>query len=166
MPTSLTRVVQFRATHHLWVSAWSEAENRRRFDSLTEPHSHDYQCSVVVSGPTDPHGMVVDLALLDQILEDEVRRPLEGKHLNHDLPRFAEGRPLPTCEALAEYLFDRVNRRLPATVRLERLRIAEDHTLQADRTMDQAPVLGPGGGAVSIRPADLPANSYPAPGER
>lgn len=136
MPTSLTRVVQFRAAHHLWVSDWSEAENRSRFGSLTEPHSHDYRCSVVVSGPIDVHGMVVDLAVLDQILEDEVRRPLEGRHLNRDLPRFTEGRPLPTCEALAEYLFERVRSRLPATIRLERLRIAEDHTLHADRTMD------------------------------
>lgn len=136
MPTSLTRVVQFRATHHLWVSAWDEAENRRRFGNLTEPHDHDYHCSVVVTGPADPQGMVVDLALLDQILEEEVRRPLAGKHLNLDLPIFAEGRPLPVCEALAEYLFGRVSRRLPPPARLERLRVAEDHTLHADRTLD------------------------------
>lgn len=136
MSTSLTRVVQFRATHHLWVGAWSEAENRRRFGPLTEPHDHEYECSVVVSGPADPQGMVVDLVLLDQILEEEVRRPLEGKHLNRDLPYFSAGQPLPVCEALAEYLFDRIRRRLPAAVQLERIRVAEDHTLHADRTKD------------------------------
>jgi 6-pyruvoyltetrahydropterin/6-carboxytetrahydropterin synthase len=134
MPTSLTRVVRFHASHHLWVTAWDEAENRRRFGTLTEPHGHDYECSVTVGGTTDPQGMVVDLALLDQILEEEVRRPLEGRHLNRDLLTFAQGRPLPTCEALAEFLFEQVRRRLPAGVRLERLRVAEDQTLHADRT--------------------------------
>lgn len=136
MPTSLTRVVQFQATHHLWVTQWSEAENRRRFGELTRPHAHEYQCSVVVSGEPDAQGMIVDLAQLDQILNQEVREPLAGKHLNRDLPIFAEGRPLPVCEALADYLFQRIQRRLPPTVRLERVRVAEDHTLYADRTID------------------------------
>jgi len=136
MPITLTRVVRFHASHRLWVTAWDEAENRRRFGALTQSHSHEYQCSVTVGGAADPHGMIVDLAQLDQILEEEVRRPLQGSHLNRDLAVFAEGRPLPTCEALAELLYDRVRKRLPAGVRLERLRVAEDQTLHADRTPD------------------------------
>lgn len=136
MPITLTRVVRFHASHRLWVTAWDEAENRRRFGALTQPHSHEYLCSVTVGGAADAQGMVVDLALLDQILEDEVRRPLQGSHLNRDLAIFAAGRPLPTCEALAELLYDRVRKRLPAGVRLERLRVAEDETLHADRTPD------------------------------
>lgn len=136
MPTSLTRVVRFHASHRLWVTAWDEGENRRRFGTLTQAHSHEYLCSVTVGGPTDTQGMVMDLALLDQILEEEVRRPLQGKYLNRDLPMFAEGRPLSTCEALAEYLYDRVRMRLPGGIRLERLRVAEDQTLHADRMAD------------------------------
>jgi 6-pyruvoyltetrahydropterin/6-carboxytetrahydropterin synthase len=134
MPTTLTRRVRFHARHHMRVAAWDEAENQRRFGDLTRPHGHDYECSVTVSGPIDPHGMVVDLALLDQILEEAVRRPLEGPHLNRDLAEFGEGCPLPTCEALAALLFERVAGRLPAGVRLERLRVAEDPTLYADCT--------------------------------
>lgn len=134
MPTNLTRSVRFHARHHLRVTAWDEAENQRRFGDLTLPHGHDYECSVTVVGPVDPHGMVVDLALLDRILEEEVRRPLDGSHLNRDVAGFGEGRPLPTCEALAALLFRRVSARLPAGVRLERLRVAEDSTLHADCT--------------------------------
>jgi 6-pyruvoyltetrahydropterin/6-carboxytetrahydropterin synthase len=136
MPTSLTRVVRFHASHRLWVTAWDEEENRRRFGTLTQAHSHEYLCSVTIGGASDTHGMVMDLALLDRILEEEIRRPLQGKYLNRDLPVFAEGRPLPTCEALAEYLFDRIRTRLPGGIRLERLRVAEDQTLHADRMAD------------------------------
>jgi 6-pyruvoyltetrahydropterin/6-carboxytetrahydropterin synthase len=132
--TSLTRSLRFEARHHLWVASWPEAENRARFGPLTEPHPHQYTCSVTVSGTADPHGMVVDLALLDRILEEEVRARLDGKHLNRDLPEFAAGTPLPTCEALAELLYDHIGRRLPSGVRLERVRVAEDESLQADRT--------------------------------
>jgi 6-pyruvoyltetrahydropterin/6-carboxytetrahydropterin synthase len=132
MPISLTRTVGFHARHHLRVAAWDEARNRRQFGQLTEAHDHDYTCSVTVSGPADPQGMIMDLALLDRILEEEVRRPLDGSDLNRDIPTFATGHPLPTCEALAAFLFRRVAPRLPAGVRLDRLSVAEDATLQAD----------------------------------
>jgi 6-pyruvoyl-tetrahydropterin synthase len=50
------------------------------------------------------------------------------------LPTFAYGRTLPTCEAIAAYLFPRIAARLPAGVVLERVRIEEDPTLYADCT--------------------------------
>ncbi len=135
MPTSLTRVVQFRAAHHLWRADWTAEQNRAAFGSLTESHPHDYLCAVTVSGPVDPRsGMILDLALLDTILADEVRSPLEGRDLNRDIPAFADGARIPTCEALAEYLFRRVEGRLPGGVRLTRVRVAEDATLHADCT--------------------------------
>jgi 6-pyruvoyltetrahydropterin/6-carboxytetrahydropterin synthase len=78
--------------------------------------------------------MIIDLGLLDRVLDDEVLQPLAGKHLNLDVPAFAYGRLLPTCEALATYLFPRIAARLPAGVALERVRIMEDPTLYADCT--------------------------------
>jgi 6-pyruvoyl-tetrahydropterin synthase len=120
MPASLTRVVGFHALHRIYPE--------------TDPHGHDYQCAVTVSGPLDESGMIVDLTLLDGILTEEVVRPLAGKHLNLDIPAFAGGRPLPTCEAMATYLFGRIAPRLPAGMVLERVRIAEDATLYGDCT--------------------------------
>jgi 6-pyruvoyltetrahydropterin/6-carboxytetrahydropterin synthase len=135
MPTSLTRVVQFRAVHHLWMAEWSPERNRAAFGALTESHGHDYRCAVTVSGPVDPRsGMLVDLVQLDRILEDEVRAPLEGRDLNRDVPAFAGGAPIPTCEALAVHLYRRISERLPPGVRLERVRLAEDPTLHAECT--------------------------------
>jgi 6-pyruvoyl-tetrahydropterin synthase len=71
---------------------------------------------------------------LDRILQDEVLTPFAGKHLNLDVPAFAYGKMLPTCEAIADYVFRRIASRLPADLVLERVRIMEDPTLYADCT--------------------------------
>jgi 6-pyruvoyl-tetrahydropterin synthase len=120
MAASLTRTVGFHALH--------------RLERAADPHGHDYQCAVTVGGPLDESGMIIDLTLLDEILTEEVVKPFAGKYLNLDVPAFANGRPLPTCEAMATYLFGRIAPRLPAGVVLERVRIAEDATLYGDCT--------------------------------
>jgi 6-pyruvoyltetrahydropterin/6-carboxytetrahydropterin synthase len=122
--------------HRYYRPDWSEARNREVFGRLADPpgHGHDYQCAVTVAGRLDETGMIVDLALLDRILQEEVLTPFAGKHFNLDVPAFASGRPLPTCEAIAAYLFRRIAARLPNGVALERVRIAEDPTLYADCT--------------------------------
>jgi 6-pyruvoyltetrahydropterin/6-carboxytetrahydropterin synthase len=135
MPTTLTRTVSFFALHRLYRPEWSPERNRDAFGQLSEepPHGHEYRCAVTVSGaPDGPPDLLIDLAELDRVLEEEVVRPFEGKYLNRDLPAFAS--TLPTCEAMAEHVFQRVAARLPAGARLERVRIMEDHTLYADCT--------------------------------
>jgi 6-pyruvoyltetrahydropterin/6-carboxytetrahydropterin synthase len=137
MSTSLTRVVGFHAMHRLFRADWTDAQNREAFGPLSDPpgHPHDYQCAVTVRGPIhDSRGMVLDLTLLDRILHDEVVAPLEGANLNQDVPAFAGGRMLPTCEAIAAYVYPRISARLPPGVELERVRILEDPTLYADCT--------------------------------
>ncbi|HQR16807.1 MAG TPA: 6-carboxytetrahydropterin synthase [Gemmatimonadales bacterium] len=137
MPVSLTRTVAFHAWHRYWRPDWTPAENHAAFGALAEPpgHDHHYRCAVTVTGPLDPTmTMVLDLPLLDRILADEVVKPLDGAHIDRDVPEFAPGRALPTCEALAQWLFSRIARRLPAGVALQRVRVAEDDTLHADCT--------------------------------
>ena len=137
MATSLSRAVGFRARHRLYRSDWSEAENLAAFGPLSDAlgHEHDYRCVVTVAGPTEPlRGMVMDLAELDRLLQAEVVAPLDGKYLNRDVPAFADGRTLPTCESLAAHVFLRVAARLPAGVMLQRVRVHEDPTLYADCT--------------------------------
>jgi 6-pyruvoyltetrahydropterin/6-carboxytetrahydropterin synthase len=133
---SLTRTVGFHAVHRFYRPEWTEARNQEVFGSLADPpgHGHDYQCAVTVGGPVGDMGMILDLALLDRILNEEVLTPLAGKHLNLDVSAFAYGRTLPTCEAIAAYLFPRIAARLPAGVALERVRIAEDPSLYAECT--------------------------------
>jgi 6-pyruvoyltetrahydropterin/6-carboxytetrahydropterin synthase len=135
MPVFLTRTVGFRAIHRFYRPEWSAETNRARFGWTTdEPgHSHDYTCAVTVTGRPDPEtGMIVDLPALDRLLADLVVAPLDGKHINLDVADFAYGRLLPTCEALAGYLFARIAPRLADGVELVRVRVAEDATLHAD----------------------------------
>ena len=114
---------------------WPAERNVAIFGQLTEPHPHQYACAVTVEGQVDARtGMVLDLPLLDRILADEVLSPLDHKDLNRDVPAFGNGRQLPTCEALATWLFGRIAPRLPAGVRLERVRVEEDPTLYAECT--------------------------------
>lgn len=137
MSVALTRTVGFRAVHRLYRPDWTEARNREAFGPLSDPpgHSHDYRCAVTVSGPIDGRmGMVVDLAELDRILQEEVVSRLDGKHLNEEVPRLAYGQMLPTCEAIAVDVYQRIAPRLPRGVTLERVRVMEDPTLYADCT--------------------------------
>ena len=133
---SLTRTVGFQAQHRLYRPEWSEARNRELFGTVAAApgHGHDYQCAVTVRGPMDETGMILDLGLLDRILRDEVLTPFADKHFNLDVPAFAYGKTLPTCEAIASYVFQRIAVRLPADLMLERVRIMEDPTLYADCT--------------------------------
>lgn len=132
MRLSLTRSLGFRARHHYALPGLGAEENRARFGAVAEVHAHDYTCAATVTGALDPAtGMLLDLPLLDRILADEVGR-LDGGDLNRDVPPFAAGGQQPTCEALAAWLFGRVAARLPADLRLERLRVMEDPTLHAD----------------------------------
>ncbi len=137
MPVSLTRTVGFHAWHRYWRPDWTPAQNHTAFGALADPagHDHHYRCAVTVAGPLDlAAGAVIDLPLLDRILGDEVVKPLDGRHIDRDLPDFAAGVTLPTCEALACWLFARIDSRLPAGVTLTRVRVAEDETLHADCT--------------------------------
>lgn len=135
MSISVTRTVRFPATHRMYRADWSEEANRRHYGPVAEFHGHEYACSATVTGPRDPAtGMVVDLAELDRILKEEVFDRLAGRQLNTDLPEFSSGRPLPTCEALVSILYTRIASRLPAGLRLVRVRVAEDPTLYAECT--------------------------------
>jgi 6-pyruvoyltetrahydropterin/6-carboxytetrahydropterin synthase len=122
--------------HRLYRPDWSDDRNREVFGSVADApgHGHDYQCAVTVQGQLDETGMMLDLAELDRILQEEVVAPFAGKHLNLDVPAFADGKTLPTCEAVAAYVFRRIAPRLPVGLVLERVRIMEDPTLYAEFT--------------------------------
>ena len=62
--------------------------------------------------------MILDLPLLDAILRDEALTPFAEKHFNLDVPAFAYGRMLPTCEAIAAYVFDLTHPDLVEPLRL------------------------------------------------
>ena len=131
----LTRVIRFSAAHRYFRPDWSLEENARVFGLCAREHGHghNYRCAVTVTGPVaDETGMVMDLASLDRLLIAEVREPLDHRHLNLDVPEFAYGRTIPTAEALAIWVWQRLEPRLPDGVRLHAVRIEEDDDLYAE----------------------------------
>jgi len=142
MPTvSLTRVVPFAAAHRYFRPEWPLERNREVFGACTSEHGHghNYECHVTIAGPVDPDtGMVMNLRDVDAILEDEVTRRLDHRFINFDVPEFAPGKQIPTGEALAVYVWQRVAPRLPVTVRLLKVRIQEDRYLYAEYAGEEA----------------------------
>ena len=136
---SLTRRVTFAAAHRYRRPDWSDARNAAVFGPCARPsyHGHSYVCHVTVRGPIDADtGFCVDLALLDRILQDEVRDRFDHRNLNVDLAEFADGALIPTGENLARLIADRVQARLNAAetarergVRVTRVTVAEDESL-------------------------------------
>jgi 6-pyruvoyltetrahydropterin/6-carboxytetrahydropterin synthase len=136
MRASVTRTVRFTASHRYWKPEWTEEENRARFGKLTHAHPHEYTCAVTISGQISPRTSgIVNLADLDRILDEEVRQRLDGQAI-HDLPEFAGGKQLPTCEAIASDVFARIAARIPADVTLESVRVAESDSLSATVTRE------------------------------
>lgn len=135
----LTRVVRFSAAHRYHRPEWSAEENTRVFGLCAREHGHghNYRCAVTVGGAVaEGTGMVVDLALLDRLLDETVRQPLDHRHLNYDVPEFTFGRAIPTAEALSVWVWQRLAPRLPKGVRLHAVRVTEDDDLSAEYVGD------------------------------
>lgn len=130
---TLARTVLFSAAHRYFRPDWTAERNAEVFGTSTREHSHTYACRVTVRGPIDPEtSMVMDLGTLDAILDEEIVRALDHRHLNVDVSEFAYGKTVPTNEALAIFIWRRVAQRLPEGVRLETVRVAEDPHLYAE----------------------------------
>ena len=135
MVARLTRSVTFRATHRYFRPDWSAERNAEVFgDCAVAPgHEHEYQCRVTVTGPVSPEtGMIMDLRDFDRLIEAEVLRRFDGRHINQHVPEFAFGKTIPTGEALAIFVWGRLAAQLPAGVRLDAVRIQEEPNLYAE----------------------------------
>ena len=111
MPAFLTRRVSFAAAHRYRIATWSDEKNEAVFGLCARPsyHGHSYVCDVTVRGEIDSTtGMIVDLAVLDRILNHEVKQRFDHRNINVDVPEFGEGKLVPTGENLARFIFDRV----------------------------------------------------------
>ena len=134
---ALTRRVTFAAAHRYRRPEWSDAKNAEVFGACANPHyhGHGYACEVMVRGEIDPAtGMVIDLALLDRVLADEVRARFDHRNLNVEVPEFADGGLIPTGENLARVIADRVRGALGARVEVTRVVVREDDSLWAEWT--------------------------------
>jgi 6-pyruvoyltetrahydropterin/6-carboxytetrahydropterin synthase len=86
---------EFAAAHRLHVSGLSDEENRRVFGKCNNPsgHGHNYRVEVAIRAPIDAQGHVLPVEKLDATVDAHVIQKLDHKHLNIDVPRFADLNP-------------------------------------------------------------------------
>lgn len=127
----ITRKAEFSASHVCRIPGLSEAENRAIYGDGANPngHGHNYVVEVTVEGePDEVTGMVLDLKLLKEILEEEVVEPMDHRFLNFEVPPF--DRIVPTAENVAREIWRRVDARLTLPrARLAKVRLFETEDL-------------------------------------
>lgn len=135
MPTVyVTRKTRFSAAHRYHRPEWSDERNHQVFGpcSNAHGHGHNYVLEVTVAGAVDSRtGFSVNLAVLDGVLRDRVVVPLDHRHLNYDIARFAPGGQIPTTENLAAWIWEQLQGSCTGAT-LVRLRLHEDETLYVD----------------------------------
>jgi 6-pyruvoyltetrahydropterin/6-carboxytetrahydropterin synthase len=112
------------ASHRLHSDALSAKENRAAYGKCNNPHGHghNYVLEVLVGGPINPEtGMVVNLAVLDDVLQKKVIGRFDHTNLNHD--SYFRNR-VPTTENLCRAIFDLLKDEIPVG-KLEYVRVEE-----------------------------------------
>jgi 6-pyruvoyltetrahydropterin/6-carboxytetrahydropterin synthase len=130
----ITHAQEFSASHRLHHPDLSPEENRRLYGVCNNPngHGHNYVVEVTVRGRVDPTGMVMDLNRLRDIVIEKLVRPVDHKHLNHDVP-FLEG-IVPTAENVAIAFWREIEPEIEAFrgCSLYRIRVCESRSNRAD----------------------------------
>jgi 6-pyruvoyltetrahydropterin/6-carboxytetrahydropterin synthase len=128
----LTRKAEFSAAHYYWNEDFSADENARIFGKCANRngHGHNYTLEVTVEGDVDPvSGFVVDLKWLRDVIEKEVIKVYDHRHLNLEVPEFEK--TIPTTENIAIAIWTRLEPNLIGA-RLHRVRVYEMPELFAD----------------------------------
>jgi 6-pyruvoyltetrahydropterin/6-carboxytetrahydropterin synthase len=135
---SLTRKIEFAASHLYHNAEFSADENRRAFGKCNNPHGHghNYTLEVTIAGEPDPvTGMVLDLTELKELLEREVMRRMDHRFLNYEVKELAG--MIPTCENMAVVIWKLLEPKI-SSGRLQRVRLYEAPELFADCVAERA----------------------------
>jgi 6-pyruvoyltetrahydropterin/6-carboxytetrahydropterin synthase len=113
----ITRKAEFSASHRCYNPELSEQQNRDLYGEgrpATGTAIITWSRSRVQGEPDAVTGMVVDLKLLKEILNEHVVDVMDHRHLNHEVPPFDT--IVPTVENVAKEIW----RRLEPNLRFDR----------------------------------------------
>ena len=136
----LTRRTRFAAAHRYRRPDWSDEQNEKASGLCAREsyHGHSYWCDVTIAGEMEPvTGFIVDLGEFDRILGEEIRERFDHRNINTDVPEFGDGRLIPSGENLARFIHDRLRNRLPDTVAIVDVTVAEDDSLSSSYRGDE-----------------------------
>ncbi len=112
------------ASHRLHTPQLTAEQNRAAYGKCNNPHGHghNYVVEVLVGGAVDAEtGMVINLAMLDEIMQTRVLDRFDHTNLNSD-PIFANR--VPTTENLCKAVFDLLGHALAPAI-LAHVRVEE-----------------------------------------
>jgi 6-pyruvoyltetrahydropterin/6-carboxytetrahydropterin synthase len=110
----------FNAAHRLFNPSFDDAKNEAIFGKCNNPnyHGHNYVLLVCIDGPIDPEtGYVIDLKILSDIIEEEVKDPFDHRNLNLDCPDFEN--IIPTAENITFVIWNKLRKRIAEQYSLE-----------------------------------------------
>ncbi|MDB5327348.1 MAG: putative 6-pyruvoyl tetrahydrobiopterin synthase [Phycisphaerales bacterium] len=103
--TQLSHRFEFSAAHRLHNPDLSEEENRQMFGKCNNPagHGHNYEVAVTLVGTPDLAGRLVSTVDLERLVEEHAISKVDHKHLNEQVPAFAELNP--SVEYIARVIY-------------------------------------------------------------
>lgn len=135
----ITRKAEFSASHYCYSDKLSEQQNQALYGDAARRngHGHNYIIEVTVEGDPDPvTGMIMDLKVLKDILEEEIVTPMDHRFLNYEVEPFDQ--IVPTAENIAASIWGRLDARLQnITAKLYKVRLYETADLYVDITRDE-----------------------------
>jgi 6-pyruvoyltetrahydropterin/6-carboxytetrahydropterin synthase len=130
---TLTKRLEFSASHRYWQREWSSRKNLEVFGKCTSQygHGHNYILEATIRGPIDSNtGMIINIYELKPILEG-VLKEFDHKFLNEDTDYFEE--LIPTTENFAKVLYECITEKLHCgDCRLQKVRLYETKNLFVD----------------------------------
>ncbi len=120
MEITVSRQSQFNAAHRLHVSHWSDEENKAFFGLCNNAnfHGHNYKLIVSVTGIVNPiSGYLIDMKILKQIIDEEVKDKFDHRNLNLDTSEFKDLNP--TAENIAIVIWNLLRKRIEQNIKLK-----------------------------------------------
>ncbi|MBA4729245.1 MAG: 6-carboxytetrahydropterin synthase [Deltaproteobacteria bacterium TMED126] len=131
--TTLSKRIEFSASHRYWNNDFTEEENLSIFGKCTSEygHGHNYVLETTVRGPVDEDtGMIINIYKLKPILKS-VLKEFDHKFLNLDTDYFEK--LIPTTENFAKILYECINEKLKdSECELLKVRLYETKDLYVD----------------------------------
>ncbi|MDH3582770.1 MAG: 6-carboxytetrahydropterin synthase, partial [Phycisphaerae bacterium] len=122
----ISQQFDFSAAHRLHVPDLSDADNQRLFGKCNNPagHGHNYRLEVTVRAGADNGDEAGAVERLEELVDRNVIRRLDHKHLNEDVPQFSELNP--SVENIARVVWEMLQEpAATAGLPLEQVRIWE-----------------------------------------
>ena len=130
----ITRRAEFSASHRCYNPNLTEEQNLELYGerALSHGHGHNYILDVTLEGEPDPvTGMVIDLKLVKNIINDNVVEVMDHRYLNYEVPPF--DRVVPTAENVAREIWSRLSPHLSTgSTRLVSIRLYETGDLYVE----------------------------------